>query len=138
LFHLKSENAKLNKLMFKRSIILVFIFSISLCGRAQSNDRYSMGNKRKARHHLHLNIKHLFRSDPMKEADKKKQIAEDKERKQQIKDVKEYQKKHNTGKSTSTGKPAYESIKKNKRKSKRVNDNKPADPWIVRIFKRYK
>ena len=59
--------------------------------------------------------------------------------KQQKKDVENYQKKHNTGKSVSTGKAAYKStMKENKRRSKRVNKNKPADPWIVRIFKHKK
>jgi len=124
--------------MFKQLIILLIFFSFSFSSYAQAADRYSLGNQRKEKHHFHLGLKHLFRQDPQKKADKKKEKAENKERKQHAKDVKNYQKKANKGKEVSTRKPGYIAMRKNDRKAKRVNENKPEDPWIVRIFKHKK
>jgi len=124
--------------MFKHVIILFTLISFAFGIHAQSSDRYAIGNQKKEKHHFHFSLKHLFKQDPQKKADRKKEKEDIKARKQHIKDVENYQKKHNSSKEVSTRKPAYDSMKKNNRLSKRGNENKPRDPWIVRIFKRKK
>ena len=123
-----------------RSLFILLVFSfVSLAANAQSAVSCPKDNKNKEKHHFHFSLKHLFHPDPQRKANKAKEKATKKEIKQQKKDVKNYQKKHNRGKSVTSGKSAYKTtIKENKRRSKRVNKNKPADPWIVRIFKHKK
>ncbi len=75
--------------------------------------------------------------DPQAEYDKKEAKTKKKDLREYKKVVKKYQKTV-AGAENEKGKDrkVYKRMKKNARVSKRVNNNKPRQPWIVRIFKK--
>jgi len=121
--------------MYKQILILLIIFVIPLISIGQGEQRYSVDKQKPKKHYFHISIKHLFKPDLQKKADKKKEKELKKAIKAHKKAVKKYQKQANSNKQVGTGKSGWFNMKKNRRHANRVNDNKPRDPWIIRIFK---
>lgn len=122
--------------MLKQIIILLLIFVIPFNSVAQKDQRYSVDKKMAQHHFIKLNLKHLFKKrSKQQKADDLKEKQRYKETKEYNKGLKKYQKKLNKGKRIGTQKPGYVAMRKNKRLSKRVNNDKPKGSWFKRNFK---
>jgi hypothetical protein len=108
---------------------LVFLLS----GIKVDAQRYSVDREPRKKVNLHISFKGMFKADPVKKENKKKERDRRKATREEAKLKKSYWKHLDHPKEISTNKRVYKRMKQNLRRAERQNDNKPKDGFFKRL-----
>lgn len=117
---------------FNRTGLIFLLLCMIFFLAPASAQRYSVD--RGPRKGIHFNLKGIFKKDPERKAARKEERKKDRSARYDKKAVKKYWKTMDHPKEIKTDQRVYKRMKKNLRKSDRINQGKHPDSWLKRMF----
>lgn len=119
---------------FNRISYLLFFLMLLLIGNGSEAQRYSVDAEPQKKLKLKVSPKKMFRKNPEKKAVRKEEKKKKRSAKYEKKAIKKYWKTYDHPKEVKTDQRVYKRMKKNLKRSDRINQGQHPDPLVKRMF----